>query len=463
MAYHIQYHDHAGKELMGSDGGTIYHGKTVGGAAKHARGVMESRKVTHAKNFPHLIPHGFSIRSNEGQEKYSQNPRILHAEGSAKANPSGASFSATDDFSAAHAEFAAVQGDHNVHLRPAKEIKAMSDAEFNKHHDYLEDINMHPHNVILTAKRYGNDKQVARAETLLRRHMKQGHLSSGIAKGRKMLSDSVKKTAGKPLGNHGFSATPDTFSAAHAEFAAVAAPKKAPSHDPAAVRELTLHADNTEKLYNNERYIHAAMMHKHDKGTYNHDLAAKAYKHHADAAAAHYTKEYGTKGPHGSFGVFSSADRAAAARHYADQNHPAQTTAVDDPRRDNRGPQHAVNAFKKKHPENFSATTDTFAAAHGEFAAMDCGGYAALPKSDGPFTHSKVKVLGLGRDTNGNKLVKVGHSGGSFTIQTNGNIPTAHRHTGKVDPESHGKIMDEVHAHVSSYGTDRQKKILGIK
>jgi len=446
MAYHIQYHDHAGKELMGSDGGTIYHGKTVGGAAKHARGVMESRKVTYAKNFPRSIPHGFSIRSNEGQEKYSQNPRILHAEGSAKAKPSGASFSATDD-----------------------------------------------------------------------------------------------------------------FAAAHAEFAAVAAPKKAPAHDPAAVRELTLHADNTQKLYNNERYIHASMMHKHDKGTYNHDLAHKAYKHHADAAAAHYTKEYGTKGPHGSFGVFSPADRAAAARHYADQNHPAETTAVDDPRRDNHGPTYAVNAFKKKHGENFSATpdtfsaahaefaaetdtfsakvsgntakldhmyegdghrklaekapkgshlrdyhasmaryhfqklsggsvshdkrnaaaalrahknsetatgerkADTFAAAHGEFAAMDCGGYAALPKSDGPFTHSKVKVLGLGRDTNGNKLVKVGHSGGSFTIQTNGNIPTAHRHTGKVDPESHGKIMDEVHAHVSSYGTDRQKKILGIK
>ena len=67
--------------------------------------------------------------------------------------------------------------------------------------------------------------------------------------------------------------------------------------------------------------------------------------------------------------------------------------------------------------------------------------------------------LKLGRDTNGNKIVKVtspGHRG--FSIQTNGNLPQTHR-MDKDEINTH-IVHDELRAFCGIYGTKRQQGIL---
>jgi hypothetical protein len=207
----------------------------------------------------------------------------------------------------------------------------------------------------------------------------------------------------------------DEFSAIHADmFAATRAPKAAPAPDHAHATELELHADNSQHLYNMRNAIHSNMMKKHAAGKYDHALAAKGYMHLADAADKDYAKTYGANRA-------SVATRAHVAKRFADAHHPEKTHKNDDPRN-----------------------------------------FAAQPASGGA---QKARVLGMGMDKNGNHVVKVGHKGGAFTIQTNGNIPSAHKHSGKakdLSPEAHDKIMKEAHAHVSAYGTPRAKKIFGI-
>ena len=64
----------------------------------------------------------------------------------------------------------------------------------------------------------------------------------------------------------------------------------------------------------------------------------------------------------------------------------------------------------------------------------------------------------IGRDKNGNKLVRVKTSGrGGFSIQTNGNLPQTHRDgvTSETDAE--------VCAYVRRHGSERQKRILDIQ
>ena len=63
----------------------------------------------------------------------------------------------------------------------------------------------------------------------------------------------------------------------------------------------------------------------------------------------------------------------------------------------------------------------------------------------------------IGRDTNGNKVVRVKTSGRrGFSIQTNGNLPQTHRDGVTVETDA------EVCAYVAAHGTARQKRILGI-
>ena len=63
-----------------------------------------------------------------------------------------------------------------------------------------------------------------------------------------------------------------------------------------------------------------------------------------------------------------------------------------------------------------------------------------------------------GRDTNGNRIVKVSGPEGSFSIQTLGNLPITHRDGGGA---THATDT-EVCAYVAAHGTTRQKRILGI-
>ena len=82
-------------------------------------------------------------------------------------------------------------------------------------------------------------------------------------------------------------------------------------------RELTLHADNTQHLYTRS-YVPIAknLEKKFKKGTYDHEKAQAAWKHHADRAADDYAKEHGTKGQKGHH-IFSVSARKEAAKEFA--------------------------------------------------------------------------------------------------------------------------------------------------
>ena len=68
----------------------------------------------------------------------------------------------------------------------------------------------------------------------------------------------------------------------------------------------------------------------------------------------------------------------------------------------------------------------------------------------------------LGRDVNGNKLLKVSFGKGfrGFSVQTLGNLPRVHKAT-SLNEVSHATIENELHAFVKEFGTDRQKDLLG--
>jgi len=70
--------------------------------------------------------------------------------------------------------------------------------------------------------------------------------------------------------------------------------------------------------------------------------------------------------------------------------------------------------------------------------------------------------LKLGRDANGNKLLKVSFGKGfrGFSVQTLGNLPRVHKatHLGEI---SRATIENELHAFVKKFGTGRQKDLLG--
>jgi len=63
----------------------------------------------------------------------------------------------------------------------------------------------------------------------------------------------------------------------------------------------------------------------------------------------------------------------------------------------------------------------------------------------------------MGRDINGNKVVKVKPEGGrGFSIQTNGNLPQTD-HYG-VGDWTHGEVL----AWVQKYGTKRERLAMGL-
>ena len=62
----------------------------------------------------------------------------------------------------------------------------------------------------------------------------------------------------------------------------------------------------------------------------------------------------------------------------------------------------------------------------------------------------------IGRDRNGNKTLRCSSVEGSFTIQTNGNLPRTHRDGVTVETDA------EVCAYVRGLGNERRRRILGI-
>ena len=64
------------------------------------------------------------------------------------------------------------------------------------------------------------------------------------------------------------------------------------------------------------------------------------------------------------------------------------------------------------------------------------------------------------KDKNGNTLAKVTTQYGSFTIQTNGNLPQIHRDF--TGGKRTSLAADDVIVWVGHFGTDRQKKMLGL-
>jgi len=65
----------------------------------------------------------------------------------------------------------------------------------------------------------------------------------------------------------------------------------------------------------------------------------------------------------------------------------------------------------------------------------------------------------LGRDVNGNKLVKVTRKNyRGFSIQSNGNLPLTH----SCWTINNNITLNEVQVYVEQFGTEQQKSLMGI-
>lgn len=101
--------------------------------------------------------------------------------------------------------------------------------------------------------------------------------------------------------------------------------------DKPAAHDLALYAVNNGNLYRQRgQPIILNLARKQAAGKYDASKAPALWRYLADDAAQRYTVEYGSAGPHGSYGNFSPATRVAAAveiaAHYADE---LRDTAAD--------------------------------------------------------------------------------------------------------------------------------------
>ena len=87
-----------------------------------------------------------------------------------------------------------------------------------------------------------------------------------------------------------------------------------------------------------------------------------------------------------------------------------------------------------------------------------CTGEPLPPPPPKPDAVPALPVLNflLGRDRNGNKVLRVCDRERGFSIQTNGNLPDTHR------DGITAATADEVRAYVRSCGTRRQRTIVGV-
>lgn len=86
------------------------------------------------------------------------------------------------------------------------------------------------------------------------------------------------------------------------------------------VRELMLHADNDQQMYNSShKPIKSNLAKKKAKGIYDPEKAKKLWGHHANRAAQSYHKQHGSRDTHW-HKMFSTADRREAARRWAEKH-----------------------------------------------------------------------------------------------------------------------------------------------
>ena len=89
-------------------------------------------------------------------------------------------------------------------------------------------------------------------------------------------------------------------------------------------------------------------------------------------------------------------------------------------------------------------------------------------KGDNPFSNSNLYMNGAGMDTNGNHVVSIKFPNSSaFTIQTLGNLTTAHNalrgvkdYESEIDDSTKKKIEKEIVDYVKEYGSKAQKSKL---
>lgn len=91
--------------------------------------------------------------------------------------------------------------------------------------------------------------------------------------------------------------------------------------DEHAVNELVLYAEtSSEPLCRERERIERDMIKRYLRGQYDPARAMATWRSYSDAAAAAYTREHGTPGPHGRFGIFSAPVRRAAAEVFAERS-----------------------------------------------------------------------------------------------------------------------------------------------
>jgi len=81
-------------------------------------------------------------------------------------------------------------------------------------------------------------------------------------------------------------------------------------------------------------------------------------------------------------------------------------------------------------------------------------------KKEEPIDIGYGQITGIGFDKNGNKVIKLKtNSGKSFSIQTNGNLPSVERASNISDLDK-SKAEKEILDYIKKYGTKNQKDIL---
>ena len=83
--------------------------------------------------------------------------------------------------------------------------------------------------------------------------------------------------------------------------------------DREAVTELLLYIEDTGELYPMIQAVQKSLMAKRARGDFDILKAGKAWMNVANRGAQAYTREFGTRGPHGSYGIFSVGTRSAVA------------------------------------------------------------------------------------------------------------------------------------------------------
>lgn len=83
--------------------------------------------------------------------------------------------------------------------------------------------------------------------------------------------------------------------------------------DEHAITDLVLYAENSAELYPMMQSVRKALLTRMRRGDYDILKSGKAWFNVMNRAAQLYTREFGTPGPHGSYGVFSVGTRSAAA------------------------------------------------------------------------------------------------------------------------------------------------------